>query len=151
MHHGRWIALWLPPAVVIGMLLAAKFWRSHRHLVVGLAVGAIIFLSGAVGVEMLNAANRYRADQRLMAPPELVEDRQQSFVPLEWRRDRAYYPYVLGAGLEEFLEMLGPVVWLWVLLDPRNVAPKASASTHRAAALPPNTPPATAACRSAPG
>ncbi len=122
LHHARWVVLWLPPALLISGVVIWRLWRSHRYLVVGLMLGILIFLSGAVGTEMINSANRYKAEQKLQAPPGLVVDAHRSFVPNDWRRDRAYYPYVFGSALEELLEMLAPIIWLWVLLDKRSAS-----------------------------
>ncbi len=120
MYHARWILVWLLPAIIAVVGVFVCLWRLHRHVVIGMTLGILVYLAGAVGMETANAAMRYDIEQRLQAPAEHTVDAHQSFVPLDWRRDRSYYPYVIGTTIEELLEMLGPVIWAWVLLDPRN-------------------------------
>lgn len=119
-HHARWIVLWLPPALIISGAALWQLWRSYRLLVIGLMLGMLLYVGGAVGVELINAMNRHHveAEQKLLA--EQVVDTNQSFAPSNWRRNRAYYPYMIGTSVEELLEMLAPMIWLWVLLDKRN-------------------------------
>lgn len=125
LHHARWSLLWLPPALLVSGIVLWRLWRTRRHLVIGLSLGIVIYLLGAVCVESVNSATRFKLEKNLGVAPEHTQDTHQSFVPIDWRRDRAYYPYVIGTTIEELLELLGPVVWLWFLLDKRNV------TTHR--------------------
>jgi hypothetical protein len=120
LHHARWAVLWVPPALLITGVVMWRLWRSYRYLVVGLMLGIVIYLGGAVGIETINAVNRYKVEQKLQLPTKMTVDANQSFVPIEWRRDRAYYPYVFGTTIEELMEMLAPLIWLWVLLDKRS-------------------------------
>lgn len=121
LHHARWLLLWLPLGGVLSGLVLWRLWRSSRYLVIGLTFGIVVFLVGAAGVEVFNAGHRYRTEQKQTTVPVNAEP-GQPFVPSDWRRDRSYYRYVAGTSVEELLEMLAPIIWLWVLLDTRCVS-----------------------------
>lgn len=121
MHHARWILLWLPAGALLAFLVLWRLWRSSRRLVLGLTLGIVVFVGGAAGVEAFNAGYRYNLEQQIQTPPLQIEDSQQAFAPIEWHRDRVFYPHMLGTAIEELLEMIAPVIWLWVLLDKRNL------------------------------
>lgn len=115
----RWVLLWLPVAGVVGMALALAMWRSSRRLVIGLAIGATIYLTGAVGVETINTYNRDVEARKLEAAGvgvgttrkyDLSEDRYGAET---WR-------YTLGTAAEEGLEMAGLITWCAVLLAARR-------------------------------
>lgn len=86
---------WVIPYLVVGavILLAARhaiaqLWRDHRGAVVAFAVGATIFLLGAVGLEVLSYEYL-----RSGAAPELV--------------------YQLEVAAEEFFELCGTSVMVY--------------------------------------
>ncbi len=125
MHHARWAVIWLPPALLITGVVMWRLWRTRKKFVIGMCLGIVIYLGGAVGMESFNSTQRVKAESHLGIDPADTVDTNQSFVPDDWRRDRAYYPFVIGTNIEEFLEMLGPLIWLWVLLDWNNLKSQA--------------------------
>jgi hypothetical protein len=117
LYHARWILLWLPPALLATGAILWRLWRASRRLVLGMAAGVLVFLSGAVGIETLNARYRYGAETLARTEAQLPADGSNPAPALrDWQKGPSYYPYVLGTALEEFLEMLGPIIWLVVLL-----------------------------------
>lgn len=54
--HGIWIFVYLPVGVA-GLLVALRplaiMWRRHRHALLVMAAGALAFLTGAVGLEII--------------------------------------------------------------------------------------------------
>lgn len=115
-HHARWVLLWLPPALLAAVVVLGLLWQTSSSLVAGIVLGIVVFLSGAVGLETLNSNLRYEAERHThvqVAPDPMVP---VSFVANDWRRDRAYYPYILNTTAEECLEMLGAVIWVGTLL-----------------------------------
>jgi hypothetical protein len=116
LHHARWILLWLPPALLVAGVILWQLWRVSSRFVLGITVGVLVFLSGAVGVETLNAKYRYEAET-LARQEAMPVDATTTAPPLrDWRKGPSFYPYLYGMALEEFLEMLGPVIWFAVLL-----------------------------------
>ena len=118
LHHARWIFLWLPPAVLIGGAVLFCLWRASKRLVLGITLGAIIFLSGAVGTEMFNASYRYHQETLdRQAAIDAQEAGDITTAPRDWRIGATYYPYIFGTVIEEFLEAIGPIIWIAVLLS----------------------------------
>jgi hypothetical protein len=64
-HHARWIILWLPLALAIGGLALSMIWRISHRLVIGLGIGAIVFLAGAVGMEILISSFRFETESEV--------------------------------------------------------------------------------------
>lgn len=110
--HARWIVLWVPLGVIAASVIFWLLWRSSQRAVIGLVLGAVVFLSGAVGVETLNAVNRHRAETR--ATQILESGTALSDEPID-RTGKRNTAYVVGTAFEELLEMLGVVVWFGVL------------------------------------
>ena len=110
-EHARWILLWLPLAAISASLIFWKLWRSSPRVVVGLIIGAGVFLTGAVGVETFNGVNRVHAE---IEAAQLAESGAQVAGPID-RTGKANLTYVLGTAVEECFEMLGVVVWYGVL------------------------------------
>lgn len=92
---------WVLPAVIAVVVVVAAFarfwWRQDAHTRILLAVAAVTFVSGAIGLEMRGAALWAAGDARTL-------------------------PYRLSTGAEEFLEMVGVAVYVyatWRLLAER--------------------------------
>ncbi len=116
LHHARWILLWLPPALLVTCAILWQLWRVSSRLVLGMTVGVMVFLSGAVGMETLTAKYRYEAETLALEEAKLTEGLENAPPLRDWRKGPTYYPYVYGMALEELLEMLGPVIWFGVLM-----------------------------------
>lgn len=120
LHHARWIVLWLPLAGLIGIPIFFLLWRSSQQLVTGLVIGAVVFLSGAVGVEMVNSTVRYDHRTELQAAahdPKPRPNEVEEIAAVEDYADKQSYGYLMGVAVEELLEMLGVVIWLAVVLN----------------------------------
>jgi hypothetical protein len=118
LHHARWILLWLPPPLILAALIFWQLWRASRRFVLGMILGVVVFLSGAVGMEALNATYRYNAETLVRQQEALAnQDNINASTPPDWRVGSTYYPYALGTALEELLEVLGAVIWFAVLLN----------------------------------
>lgn len=111
LEHARWILLWLPLGAVAAAVIFWKLWKSSPRVVVGLIIGSVVFLGGAVGVEAVNGINRARAEKETAR---LVEAGDTPSGPLD-RSGKQNMTYVVGTAIEECLEMLGVVVWYGVL------------------------------------
>ena len=116
LHHARWILLWLPPAILATTAILWRLWRSSKRLVLGMALGIVVFLSGAVGMESLNAKYRYHAETQVLQEVQASQNTNAEQVPRDWNIGPSFYPYLLGTALEELLEVLGPIIWFSVLL-----------------------------------
>lgn len=116
MHHARWILLWLPPAILAAAAILWRLWRSSKRMVIGMSLGIAVFLSGAVGMESLNAKYRYHAETQARQEVIAAHGPDTELAPRDWRIGSSFYPYILGTALEELLEILGPVIWFGVLL-----------------------------------
>lgn len=115
--HARWIILWLPLGGMVGTFILWKLWRTSKQTVTGLVVGAAVFLSGAVGAELVNTVNRRNAEY------------QDSLLEAAGAEDTVAYrdkngtrnaTYVAGTAVEELLEMLGVVIWFGVMFRARD-------------------------------
>jgi len=118
LHHARWILLWLPPAILIAGVVFWRLWRASKKLVLGMTLGVVVFLSGAVGAEMFNASYRYQ--QETNTRQEVIDAHaagDTDFIERDWRIGSTYYPYTFGTVIEEFLEGIGPIIWIAVLLN----------------------------------
>ncbi len=111
--YARWIILWIPLALIAGAFITWNLWKYDRRTLVGLVVGAAIFVSGAVITEIINSSNRYSAiaERRTYLDAHDFEETQ----PLEFT-GKENYAYVIGTAAEEFLEMSGVVFWFAVIL-----------------------------------
>ncbi len=116
LHHARWIMLWLPPALLVTCAILWQLWRVSHRLTLGITVGVMVFLSGAVGMETLTAKYRYEAETLAREEAKLTEGIDNAPPLRDWQKGRSYYPYLYGMALEELLEMLGPVIWFGVLM-----------------------------------
>lgn len=116
LHHARWVFLWLPLGLLVAGFVLVQLWRSSRQLMIGLLVGGLIFICGAVGMEMLNAQYRYYAEGGVPNLSLLPGGGSAYEAENNWRVGSMYYPYVYGTALEELLEMLGAVTWFGVML-----------------------------------
>lgn len=126
-HHARWIVLWLPLGLMAGMFVLWRLWRTSRRTVMGLVLGAAVFLMGAVGVELVNTVNRRHAEQTIKAEL-LAGDVEPEDVDRTGKRN---LPYVAGTAIEEMLEMLGVVIWFAVLFRARDEITEASKRAAR--------------------
>lgn len=111
--YARWIILWLPLAAICGGIVLWMLWRMSRRMVIGLIIGAVVFLAGAVGTELINSQNRYVAatSERSHLEANDFEETQ----PLEIT-GKENYAYIAGTAIEELLEMMGVVIWFSVML-----------------------------------
>ena len=110
-EHARWILLWLPLAAIPAAVIFWKLWSSSPRVVIGLILGAIVFLTGAVGVETFNGVNRMHTE---IAVAQIAESGVATDGPLD-RTGKKNMTYVVGTAVEECFEMLGVVVWYGVL------------------------------------
>lgn len=118
LHHARWILLWLPPAVLVAGVVLWRLWRASKRLVLGITLGVVVFLSGAVGAEMFNASYRYQQETDVRQEAQAALDAGETNVTRrDWRVGATYYPYTIGTVIEEFLEALGPIIWIAALLS----------------------------------
>ncbi len=119
-RHVPWMIIWLPLAAVVGGVVLWRLWRISRRLVIGLTIGAIVFLAGAVVLETINVSNRGQAQQQAQTElAQLIEQRgDASLVPDKEidRNGERNYSWVIGTAAEELLEMLGAVIWFAVIL-----------------------------------
>lgn len=111
--YARWIILWVPLAAVCGGVVLWMLWRMSSRMVIGLVIGAVVFLTGAVGTEIVNSQNRYAAATSGRSELEAFDFEETQ--PLEIT-GKENYAYIAGTALEEFLEMLGVVIWFGVIL-----------------------------------
>ena len=117
-HHARWILLWLPPAILVAGVVLWRLWRASRRLVLGIILGVVVFLGGAVGAEMFNASYRYQQETSVRQEAQAALDAGETNVTRrDWRIGSTYYPYTFGTVIEEFLEALGPIIWIAALLN----------------------------------
>lgn len=119
LHDARWIVVWLPMAALVGLPILWQLWKSSRQLVVGLIAGAVVFLSGAVGAEIVNSHTRqiHRLEMQAQDLQEsLPDDRARPISTLDSHADQQSYAYLLGSNAEELLEMLGSIIWFAVVL-----------------------------------
>ncbi len=114
--HARWIVLWLPLGGMVGCFVLWKLWRTSKKTVIGLILGAAVFLSGAIGVELFNTVMRrqaeYQAEEQMLAAPDSSEFQDKT--------GKRNLPYVAGKAFEELLEMLGVVIWFGVMIRARD-------------------------------
>ena len=124
-EYARWIIVWLPLAALFGGFIFWKMWRGSKRTVIGLTVGAVVFLAGAVGTEIINSKNRYAADSTTQERLRLEATDFEETQPLVFT-GKENYAYIAGTAIEEFLEMLGVVIWFWVMFRARaeNKTPK---------------------------
>lgn len=127
LHYARWILVWLPVAALLGIPIVWQLWQSSRRLVIGLIIGAFVFLSGAVGTEMVNSMIRYESRAALQAG--LVEgtprtESERTIAAVDAYADKQTFGYQMGVAVEELLEMLGAVLWLAVVLEAGLRSPK---------------------------
>lgn len=119
--HARWIILWLPLGGMVGSFVLWKLWRTSRQTVIGLILGAVVFLSGAVGVELFNTVTRrqaeYQADVQALDATQSAEAQDKT--------GKRNLPYVAGTAVEELLEMLGVVIWFGVMIRARDEVERA--------------------------
>jgi len=119
-HNAPWMIVWLPLAAVVGGVVLWRLWRVDRRLVIGLTIGAIVFLAGAVGLELINVSNRSQAQQQAQTElAQSIEQRGEASLVSDKEIDRSgtrNYAYVIGTTAEELLEMLGAVIWFAVIL-----------------------------------
>lgn len=115
-HHARWIVLWLPLGLGAGSLVLWRLWRSARRTVIGLMLGAGIYLSGAVGTEIVNTVNRRHSE---WAARDAIREGGADPESMD-RTGKRNLPYIVGTAVEEALEMLGMVVWFGVMLRARD-------------------------------
>lgn len=118
-EYARWIVLWLPLAGMFGCFIFWKMWRGSKQTVIGLAIGATVFLAGAVGTELINSANRFNADPAIVERQRLEATDFEETQPLVFT-GKENYAYIAGTAIEEFLEMLGVVIWFWVMFRARD-------------------------------
>lgn len=111
--YARWIILWVPLAALCGGVVLWMLWRMSSRMVIGLIIGAVVFLTGAVGTEIVNSQNRYAAATSGRSALEAYDFEETQ--PLEIT-GKENYAYIAGTALEEFLEMLGVVIWFGVIL-----------------------------------
>ncbi|GAB5495447.1 MAG: hypothetical protein Phyf2KO_05270 [Phycisphaerales bacterium] len=111
--YARWIIIWLPLALLCGSVVLWMLWRMSSRMVIGLIIGAGVFLTGAVGTEVVNSQNRYAAATSERSALEAYDFEETQ--PLEIT-GKENYAYIAGTALEEFLEMLGVVIWFGVIL-----------------------------------
>ena len=87
----------------------------------GLILGGVIFISGAVGMELVNAGNRSTSQQQAASElAELAKHSPEPPIASEHNidlRGQTNFPYVIGTAFEEIFEMLGVVFWLGVILN----------------------------------
>lgn len=119
LEYARWIFVWLPIMGLFGGFIFWKMWRGSRKTVIGLTVGAVVFLGGAVGTEIINSSNRYAADTSTQERLALEANDFEETQPLEFT-GKENYAYVAGTAIEEFLEMFGVVIWFWVIFRARE-------------------------------
>lgn len=100
-HHARWILLWLPLASVPAMILPIKLWRISRRTTIGLIIGGCVFLLGAVGVEMSNAALRAQLEAEAGTQTANIH--------------RDHWGYIVGTHIEELLEKVGVIICIAVM------------------------------------
>ena len=118
-HDARWMVVWLPMAASVGGVVMWRILRMSRPLFLGLAAGSIVFLSGAVGIEIYNASTRYQAIQERKVERAVHVDTGGRALATPERgeyRGRRNLNYVIGTALEELLEMLGVVIWFVIVL-----------------------------------
>ncbi len=119
-RHVPWMIIWLPLAAVVGGVVLWRLWRISRRLVIGLTIGAIVFLAGAVGLEAINVSNGGQTQQQAQTElAQLIEQRDEASRVPDKEIDRSgehNYSYVIGTAAEELLEMLGAVIWFAVIL-----------------------------------
>ncbi len=132
--HARWIILWLPMGGIVGCFVLWKLWRSSRSTVIGLVIGAVVFLSGAVGMEFFNAVHRRQMEYKAeLLTQELIDQAQQESPELPAHLDKKgkrNLPYIAGTAAEELLEMLGVVFWYGVMLRAREESLGMRVSEH---------------------
>ncbi len=120
LHDARWMIVWLPLAAVVGGVVLWRLWRVSRRLVIGLTIGAIVFLAGAVGLEIINNSNRIQAQQQAQTElAQSIEQRGEASLVSDKEIDRSgkrNYAHAVGTTAEELLEMLGAVIWFAVIL-----------------------------------
>lgn len=126
LHDARWVFVWLPLAVLAGIPVLWQLWRASRRLVIGLMIGAMVFLSGAVGVEVVNSTVRHHYRSETQAAIENTTPRQNvthTMASIEEHADKQNFAYLIGSSVEELFEMLGVVIWFAVVLrEGRNGA-----------------------------
>ena len=117
-EYARWIIVWLPVMGLFGGFIFWKMWRGSKRTVIGLTLGAVVFLAGAVGTEVINSKNRYAADSMTQERLRLEATDFEETQPLVFT-GKENYAYIAGTAIEEFLEMLGVVIWFWVMFRAR--------------------------------
>ena len=125
-EHARWILLWLPLAAIPASVIFWKLWRASPQVVVGLILGAGVFLSGAVGVETFNGVYRMKSE---VAATHLADSGVDTGKPHD-RTGKQNMRYVAGTAVEECLEMFGVVVWYGVLFGAYRKAQSAEAAVR---------------------
>jgi hypothetical protein len=118
-EYARWIVLWLPLAGMFGCFIFWKMWRGSKRTVIGLSIGAAVFLAGAVGTELINSANRFAADPAMQERQWLEANDHEETQPMKFT-GKENYAYVAGTAIEEFLEMFGVIIWFWVMFRARD-------------------------------
>ena len=127
--HARWIILWLPLGGMVGCFVLWKLWRTSRRTVIGLILGAAVFLSGAVGVELFNTLTRREAENKAAAQLLATSDPSQ----VHDKTGKRNLPYIAGTAVEELLEMLGVVIWFGVMIRARDEIAQAKQSPRTTA------------------
>lgn len=125
--RARWILLWLPLALLVGFGIFVGLWRSSRRMAIGLVIGAIVYLTGAVGLEALNTANRYKETSRLEAAG-VLEISTRRFDLDDTRYGKETWTYTIGSIAEEGFEMGGLIIWCVVLCGARATSGEESES-----------------------
>lgn len=126
--HARWIILWLPLGGMVGSFVLWKLWRTSKQTVIGLILGAAVFLSGAVGVELFNTVIRRQAEYQAEAQA-LTDIESAEIFDKTGKRN---LPYIAGTAVEELLEMLGVVIWFGVMIRARDEIAHAKQSPRTA-------------------
>lgn len=119
-NRSGWILIWLPMAMVVGASLAVMLWNYSRSFVVGLTIGAIIYLSGAVGCEIIGQRIRGETERRVQAGE--IEDTSRQYDLNHSRVGKNTVPYLVVSTLEESLELFGIVFWAGVVRRARRDA-----------------------------
>lgn len=122
----RWVIVWLPLLSLPGLVLLGVLWKHDARLAIGLVVGAVIYLKGAIGVETVNQVNRHNAALELEAAGiEPHDTRQFSRNDLRYGNDNLMY--AAGTAIEEGLEKSGILIWTAVLLTAQRRAARRAA------------------------
>ncbi len=115
-----WVAYWAPIAIVTRSILGAALWICSRRLVLGLVGGAMVHLSGAVGLETGGQSVRRETVDQIRAGERENIGRSYDIGCNRIGKDTP--AYLLVSTGEEGLELAGIVVWAAVVRRARRDA-----------------------------